>query len=85
MYISHGAEVDLIIDRKHKKEWIEIKQSSTFHPRMMSVMHEFIEAGDTGYLVYQGENFLYHSPMSVLNYKEFLSVIGHPPETAINP
>ena len=43
--------------------------------RMMSVMHDFIEDGDIGFLVYQGENFLYHSPMSVLNYKEFLSVI----------
>ena len=69
-----GAEcgVDLIIDRKNKKEFIEIKNSSTFNPRMTTPMSEFIEEGDRGFLLYRGENFPFHDPISVLNYKDFL-------------
>ena len=69
---SHGIEVDLIIDRKNKKEFIEIKNSSTFNPRMTTPMSEFIEEGDRGFLLYRGENFPFHDPISVLNYKDFL-------------
>lgn len=69
---SHGIEVDLIIDRKNTKEWIEIKNSSTFNPRMTAAMGAFIENGDTGYLLYRGSNFPYHDPISVMNYKDYL-------------
>ena len=74
---SHGVEVDLIIDRKNKKEFIEIKNSETFHPRMIASMSEFIEEGDKGFLLYRGENFPCHEPISVINYNEFL-VINSP-------
>lgn len=71
---SHGIEVDLIIDRKNTKEFIEIKHSATFSPRMVAPMSEFIEKGDKGYLLYRGDNFPYHEPVSVLNYKDFLAM-----------
>ena len=70
---SNGIEVDLIIDRKNRKEFIEIKNSSTFNPRMTAPMSAFIEEGDLGFLLYQGENFPYYDPISVLNYKNFLA------------
>jgi uncharacterized protein len=69
---SHGVEVDLIIDRKNKKEFIEIKNSATFNPRMVTPMREFIEEGDEGFLLYRGENFPYHEPIRVLHYRDFL-------------
>jgi uncharacterized protein len=69
---SHGTEVDLIIDRKNTKEWIEIKNSFTFNPRMTTPMQELIEEGDKGFLIYRGENFPYHKPIEVLNYKHYL-------------
>ncbi len=70
---SHGIEIDLIIDRKNRKEWIEIKSASTFSPRMTIAMSGFIEEGDHGYLLYQGENFPYYENISVLNYQDYLS------------
>ena len=69
---SHGVEIDLIIDRKNTKEFIEIKNSATFNPRMVAPMNEFIEKGDKGFLLYRGENFPYYEPIKVLHYKEFL-------------
>lgn len=71
---SHGVEVDLIIDRKNTKEFIEIKNSSTFSPKMVAPMSEFIEKGDTGFLIYRGENFPYYEPIKVLNYKNYLKM-----------
>jgi uncharacterized protein len=69
---SHGVEVDLIIDRKNSRELFEIKHSHTFNPRMISTISEFIEKTDKGYLLYQGEDFAYHEPIKVLNYKTYL-------------
>lgn len=69
---SHGVEVDLIIDRKTSKDFIEIKHSSTFTPRMTASMSAFIEKGDRGFLLYRGEDFLYYDPICVLNYKGYL-------------
>lgn len=69
---SHGKEIDLIIDRKNKKELIEIKNSATFNPQMTATISEFIEEGDKGYILYRGENFPYHEPVSILNYTNFL-------------
>ncbi len=71
---SHGVEVDLIIDRKTTKEFIEIKHSYTFNPKMTAAMHAFmIEEGNTGFLLYNGEDFPYYDPIRVLNYKNFLA------------
>ncbi len=71
---SNGVEVDLIIDRKSKKEFIEIKNSETFIPRMLAAMQEFIENDDNGYLIYRGEDFRYHDPFKILNYKSYLKL-----------
>ena len=69
---SNGVGVDLIIDRKNHKEFIEIKNSATFHPKMTDPMSAFLVKGDKGYLLYKGENFPYYDPITVLNYQEFL-------------
>lgn len=69
---SSGVEVDLIIDRKNHKEFIEIKNSHTFTPKMTAAMNEFIEKEDKGYLIYRGENFRYHPPVEVVNFENYL-------------
>ena len=69
---SNGVEVDLIVDRKSIREWIEIKSSKTFHPRMMRGIEKLIPQEDKGYLIYQGENFPYYPPLSVRNVEDFL-------------
>ena len=68
---THGVEVDLIVDRKMSKEFIEIKLSSTFKPRMVKAVEAFISNKDKGYLLYTGENFPY-KPITVVNYKDYL-------------
>jgi predicted AAA+ superfamily ATPase len=72
---SHGEEVDLIIDRKTHKEFIEIKNSASFTAKMVASMTEFLEKNDRGYLLYRGENFLHPEPIGVINYKEYLGVV----------
>jgi predicted AAA+ superfamily ATPase len=70
---SNGQEVDLIIDRKAHREWIEIKSSKTFHPRMMKTLENLVSPQDLGYLIYQGEAFPYYPPLKVVNTQDYLS------------
>jgi predicted AAA+ superfamily ATPase len=69
---SHGVEVDLIIDRRTSKDWIEIKNSATFKPQMLSAVEQFIEEKDKGFLVYKGKTTPYVKPFKVLSYDEYL-------------
>ena len=39
---SAGSEVDLIIDNKHSRKYIEIKTSETFRPQSTKVLHTLI-------------------------------------------
>lgn len=43
---TNGIEIDLIIDRKRYKEFIEIKNSETFLPKMVKPMKDFLEETD---------------------------------------
>lgn len=69
---SNGEEVDLIIDRKQSKELIEIKNSYTFQPKMLSAVENILEAGDRGYLLYRGESLPYMDGIEVCHYRDTL-------------
>ncbi len=69
---SNAEEIDLIIDRKKTKELIEIKASETFHPRMSKTLDKFLEKGDKGLVIYQGKA-RQHDPVTVVNYKDYLT------------
>ncbi len=68
---SNGVEVDLVIDRKIRREFIEIKNSATFTSRMTAPMAEFIEKSDQAYLLYRGDDFAHPKPIQVLNYENY--------------
>ncbi|MCD4812151.1 ATP-binding protein [bacterium] len=70
---SHGKEIDLIVDKKNKKDLIEIKFSSSFKPKMIHVVEEFRQAEDKGILLYNGTNFPYGEEIKIWNYQEYLS------------
>jgi len=70
---NHGIEVDLIIDRKTHKDWVEIKSSSTFKPKMLDAMEQFMEKNDKGFLVYKGKPFPYPAPIKILPYDIYLT------------
>lgn len=69
---SNGAEVDLIIDRRSAKEWIEIKRGETFTLKMISHIYKFKRPEEAGYLIYRGVSMPYADNIKILNYKEFL-------------
>ena len=69
---SHGDEIDLIIDRKNKKEVIEIKAGETFKPSMVAAMKYVCEKNDRGYLLYNGRNLPFSQSIEIKNYQDYL-------------
>ncbi|MCP5504434.1 MAG: ATP-binding protein [Chlamydiales bacterium] len=66
------AEIDLIIDRKTKKELYEIKKTSSFKPNMIRHLKSFREENDQTYLIYQGNDDSYQG-ITLCNYLKILS------------
>jgi hypothetical protein len=69
---SSGQEIDLIIDRKNHREFIEIKKTETFKPAMLKPIETLISATDTGLLIYNGADLPELDNLRVINYKTFL-------------
>lgn len=65
-------EVDLIIDTKTKQLWLEIKKSSTYHPRMLKNIKSLKPDKEEGILIYTGETLPDTSDLRVINYRDFL-------------
>lgn len=68
---SQGLEIDLIIDRKRHKELIEIKNTETFRPKMLSAIEQLLQKNDKGFLLYNGKNFPYNKEIQILNYRNY--------------
>ncbi len=68
---SNGVEIDLIVDWKTHKDWLEIKKSSTFKSKMIQNLNLFSKNNDKKILLYKGEN-INHSNWQALNYKSYL-------------
>lgn len=68
---SSGIEVDLIIDRRTKRDMIEIKASETFRPKMTHPLEELLQSQDHGYLLYRGELLPYIKNIDVMNYQAY--------------
>lgn len=69
---SNGEEVDLIIDRKQHREFIEIKAGETFTPKMSRALENLCDKESTGYLLYRGKNVPYLPNIQVMNYQDYL-------------
>lgn len=69
---SNGFEVDLIVDRKNFKEFIEIKNSATFKPKMIEAVEQFMDKNDKGFLLYNGKEFPYLKNVSIIPYQNYL-------------
>ncbi|OHE77838.1 MAG: hypothetical protein A3F67_01170 [Verrucomicrobia bacterium RIFCSPHIGHO2_12_FULL_41_10] len=65
------AEIDLIVDYKQHADFIEIKKSSTYTPRMASALKSYATKPDRKLVLYQGET-LQHHEIEVLNYADYL-------------
>jgi predicted AAA+ superfamily ATPase len=69
---SSGLEVDLIIDKKLDKKWIEIKTSETFQKKFVLSIQRTKSQEERGSLVYKGTTRPGTDDIEILNYKEFL-------------
>lgn len=70
---SAGLEVDLIIDRKTIKHFIEIKATSSFKPRMIDAISQVKGPDDQGFLLYNGEPMPYKDQIHIIHFSEYLS------------
>ena len=71
---SHGVEVDLIIDRKQYKEFIEIKSTETYTARMKSAIAALVGDEDKAFLIYKGETLNLDPIVQIVNYKQYLQL-----------
>lgn len=65
------VEIDLIVDRKSSKDFIEIKKSATFSPRMIHHLIKYTEAGCRSIMLYNGEHYQ-HRGVTMIPYWEYL-------------
>lgn len=68
----NGNEIDLIAEHRDEKEYIEIKHSMTFRPRMIKTLEKYMDENTKSYLIYQGESLDYSKNINVINYRKFL-------------
>jgi predicted AAA+ superfamily ATPase len=65
------VEIDLIVDRKTSKDFIEIKKSATFHPRMVHSLKTYTAPGCQSILLYLGEKHV-HRGVKAMPYSDYL-------------
>ena len=70
---NHGVEIDLIVDKKRIQQFIEIKKSHTFRPRMMKHLETLEQNFDQGYLLYEGKTMPSTKHIKIINYSDYLS------------
>jgi predicted AAA+ superfamily ATPase len=71
---STGLEVDLVIDRKSSREYVEIKSAETFRPEMRRAIELIKQKEEKGFVVYRGKKIASLSDIQVINYRDYLSL-----------
>lgn len=65
-------EIDLIVDRKTSKDFIEIKKTESFHPKMVQGLKKYVEKNCRRILLYRGEKFS-HQSVEIMPYWDYLN------------
>ena len=66
------SEIDLIVDRKQTRDFIEIKKSSTYKSKMSMALRKYATDKDTKIVLYNGKAIL-HGNVNVLPYQDYLA------------
>ena len=69
---SKGVEVDVVIDRGASREFIEIKNTSTFRPDLLKGLRSLKGKADKGLLLYRGKSMDYEEGLRILNFSDYL-------------
>lgn len=73
---SNGVEVDLVIDQGVSREFVEIKNSATFHPELLKGLRSLKGKSDRGVLLYRGRGLKYDEHLAAVNFSEYLLSAG---------
>jgi hypothetical protein len=65
------VEIDLIVDRKTSKDFIEIKKTESFHPAILTGLKKYFDKDSRRILLYRGEKFL-HQSIEIMPYWDYL-------------
>lgn len=65
------VEIDLIVDRKSSKDFIEIKKTATFHPKIIQALKRYPDPDANRILLYMGEKMQYQE-IKIMPYWEYL-------------
>ncbi len=65
------VEIDLIVDRKSTKDFIEIKKSASFHPKMIQGLKKYPDQASRLILLYNGERSS-HGKIEIMPYWDYL-------------
>ncbi len=68
---SNGVEVDLILDRRCARRFIEIKHGETYHPRMIKPLESIVSEKDEAFLLYSGVSKNLSDKVNIMNYSEY--------------
>jgi hypothetical protein len=68
------VEIDLILDRKPERHFIEIKTSRTYRPHMARSILQFKKPKDQAIVLYRGRPVEATRDLKVINYKSYLEV-----------
>jgi uncharacterized protein len=71
---SNGVEIDLIVDRKPEREFIEIKTSQTYRHEMTRSLLQLKKSRDQAVLLYRGRPVESAPGLKVINYRSYLEV-----------
>ena len=69
---SNGVEVDLIIDRKIERRFIEIKASHTYRHEMIRSLLQIKKKNEQAFLLYRGKSVESTPDLKILNYTSYL-------------
>ena len=69
---SDQAEIDLIVDKKDTQDFIEIKKTATFSPRLITSIKKYCKEHNKGYLLYNGKKFPHHGNIHIIHYADYL-------------
>lgn len=71
---SNGLEVDLIIDKKTERQYVEIKASHTYRPEMIRSLLSVKKKSEQGFLIYQGKPMDSTPDIKIINYNSLLEL-----------
>lgn len=69
---SNGVEIDLVIETGLSQEFVEIKKTATFRPRLIKTLETFTTDAKQATLVYDGETLPDVGGVRIMNGSEFL-------------